>query len=128
MFKKFKNILLIDLDTSIFNLAQEKLSVLFEKTDTPKAEVVHNVFRYQAEKEKPNPPLLCDPLAVVALFRPKCITSGMNVNIRVELKGHRTRGCTVIDYFGENKDKPNAYLVKNFDLGILREEVLKSYE
>lgn len=99
VFDKFKKILLVDLDTSIIGVDQAKLAPLFLAEDTPKGRLVKDLYTYMSEKPKKNDPLFCDPLAVLALFRPECIVSGMNIQMHVETRGHRTRGCTVVDYF-----------------------------
>ena len=87
-----------------------------------------NVYAYMGEKDPPNPPFFCDPLAIMALFRPDCVVAGMNVKINVQLKGSRTRGSTLIDFFGPESRNYNAYLVKEFNCDILIEETMKSYE
>lgn len=46
VFERFKNILLVDLDTSIIGIDQTKLRVLFEKDSSPSAELIHNVYKF----------------------------------------------------------------------------------
>ena len=60
-------------------------------------------------------PQVVDPLAIIAFFRPDIITRGTYVRLRIQVKGHRTRGCSMIDYFSPKSQEYNSYLVKTFD-------------
>lgn len=84
--------------------------------NTKKAKFIKDVFLYQYHKQPPLIPLVCDPIAVVALFRPDLIKSGINLKVDVHLKGKATRGCTTIDYFSSESQKHNCYIVKTLDL------------
>ena len=50
----------------------------------------------------------------------------MYINIKIELKGQRTRGATMIDYFKKNNTY-NAYLVRKFNEKEMVKEIIESY-
>lgn len=126
VFEKFKNILVCSLDTTVFDIPTEEAERVFLSDKTPKADFVRKVYAYQYNK--PVTPQVCDPLAVLALFHPESIESGINLRMNIQIKGHRTRGCSVIDYFSPLSHHHNCYLIKKFDVEKMIHEIEKSYE
>jgi inosine-uridine nucleoside N-ribohydrolase len=64
-------------------------------------------------------PQVVDPLAVLCLFKPEVVTEGLYVKVKIQFKGQRTRGCSIIDYFSPNSKEHNVYLAKSFDVKLI---------
>ena len=121
----FKNIVVVSFDTTIFGINPKKTQYLFEDQTTPKAKLINDVY----EKIKTfQIPSLCDPLGLFPLFRPDLIKSGMKLQFDIELKGKRTRGATKINWFNEDKNKENVYIVRHFNVEEMLKEVDESYK
>ena len=81
IFQKFKNILVCSLDTTIFDIPSQEPECLFLSDKTAKADFVRKVHVYQYKK--PLTPQVCDPLAVLVLFKPDVVKSGINLKIDI---------------------------------------------
>lgn len=101
LFHKFKNIIVCSLDTTVFNIDDSKTEKLFLSNHNAKADFVRKIHEYQYNK--PLTPKVCDPLAIMFLFRPDLVKEGCYVRFRIIIKGHRTRGCSMIDYFSPDR-------------------------
>lgn len=71
LFHKFKNIVVSSLDTTVFNIDDSKTEKLFLSNHNAKADFVRKLHEYQYNK--PLTPKVCDPLAVMFLFRPDLV-------------------------------------------------------
>lgn len=69
------------------------------------------MYSYMETKPDPKPPTYCDPLAVLVLFRPDVVVRGLGARVKIETKGARTRGISLVDYFSPESSNHNAYLV-----------------
>ena len=128
VFNRFRNIILASLDTTIIGLDQESLRPLFLNECWPKGALIKDLYTYMSQKLNPNPPTYCDPVSVLVLFRPDSVVCGMNVRMEIETKGKRSRGATVIDYFGPERDEWNVFLIKDLDSGVILQESEESYK
>lgn len=84
---------------------------------------MRDIFKYQYNKPKPIIPTVVDPLAVLVLFCPEIVTDGIEVKVNICIQGQRTKGCSVIDFFSPEAKHPNCYLVKNFNVKKIVEEI-----
>lgn len=62
------------------------------------------------------------------MFRPDLVKSGMKLQLDIELKGKRTKGSTKINWFNEDKDKENVYIIRDFNVEEILNEVIESYK
>lgn len=115
------------MDTSIIGIDQQVLGPLFLSDCTAKGSLVKDVYAYMGEKPDPNPPSYCDPVSVLVLFRSDLVLAGMNVRMLVQTRGKRTRGTTILDYFGPESHKTNVYLIIDLDTKVILEETMQSY-
>ena len=44
---------------------------------------------------------------------------GLYVKVKIQYKGQRTRGCSIVDYFSPQAKNNNAYLVKSFNIPLI---------
>ena len=52
----------------------------------------------------------------------------MKLQLDIELKGKRTKGSTKINWFNEDKDKENLYIIRDFNVEEILNEVIESYK
>ena len=69
--------------------------------------------------------LLPDPLAMAVALEPDIVQTSEQHYVTVELQGTRTRGQTVIDYFGLLQHAPNVTIVTALDTGRVFDLYLK---
>lgn len=112
IFEKFSNIIVSSLDTTCFSIDAELTKEVFLSNKTPKAEFIRRVHVHILKTMVPH---VIDPLAVFVIFKPDIVTSGVNLRINIEVKGHRTRGCSIVDYFSPKSHQHNIYLINSLD-------------